>query len=32
MQVSFRQKDIADKVRRHFHAVAVNVGGDRETT
>jgi len=32
MQVSFRQKDIADKVRRHFHAVAVNVWGDRETT
>ncbi len=31
MQVSFRQKDIADKVRRHFHAVAINVWGDRET-
>lgn len=32
MQVSFRQKDIADKVRRHFHAIAINVWGDRETT
>jgi thioredoxin-related protein len=32
MQVSFRQKDIADKTRRHFHAVAINLWGDREVT
>lgn len=32
MQVSFRQKDIADTARRHFHAVAINVWGDREVT
>ncbi|HET9405590.1 MAG TPA: thioredoxin fold domain-containing protein [Burkholderiales bacterium] len=31
MRVSFRQKDIADKTRRHFHAVAINIWGDRET-
>ncbi len=32
MQVAFRQKDIADATRRHFHAVAINVWGDREVT
>jgi thioredoxin-related protein len=32
MRVNFSQKDIADKTRRHFHAVAINIWGDRETT
>jgi len=32
MQVAFRQKDIADTTRRRFHAVAINVWGDREVT
>jgi thioredoxin-related protein len=31
MRVNFSQKDIADKTRRHFHAVAINIWGDRET-
>lgn len=32
MRVNFSQKDIADKARRHFHAVAINLWGDREVT
>ena len=32
MQVNFGQKDIADKTRRHFNAVAINIWGDREVT
>jgi thioredoxin-related protein len=32
MQVNFGQKDIADKTRRHFSAVAINIWGDREVT
>jgi thioredoxin-related protein len=32
MQVAFRQKDIADTTRQRFHAVAINVWGDREVT
>jgi len=32
MRVNFSQKDIADKTRRHFHAVAINIWGDREAT
>ena len=31
MRVNFSQKDIADTTRRHFHAVAINIWGDRET-
>jgi len=30
MRVNFSQKDIADKTRRHFNAVAINIWGDRE--
>ena len=32
MQVNFGQKDIADKIRRHFDAIALNIWGDREVT
>ena len=32
MRVNFSQKDIVDKARRSFVAVAVNVWGDREVT
>ena len=32
MRVNFSQKDIADKTRRHFHAIAINIWGDREAT
>lgn len=32
MRVNFSQKDLADKTRRHFNAVAINVWGDREVT
>jgi len=32
MQVNFTQKDIVDKTRRHFNAVAINMWGDREVT
>ncbi len=32
MRVNFSQKDIADKTRKHFSAVAINVWGDREVT
>jgi len=32
MRVNFGQKDIVDKTRRHFHAVATNIWGDREVT
>ena len=32
MRVNFSQKDIVDKTRRHFNAVAVNIWGDREVT
>ena len=32
MRVNFSQKDIADKARRQFHAVAINIWGDREAT
>jgi len=30
MRVNFSDKAIADKTRRHFHAIAVNMWGDRE--
>jgi thioredoxin-related protein len=32
MRVNFSQKDIVDKTRAHFVAVAVNLWGDREVT
>lgn len=32
MRVNFSQKDIVEKTRRHFHAVAINIWGDREVT
>ena len=32
MRVNFSQKDIIEKARRHFHAVAINLWGDREVT
>ncbi len=32
MRVNFSQKDIADKTRMHFSAVAINIWGDREVT
>ncbi|MDZ4759452.1 MAG: thioredoxin fold domain-containing protein [Alphaproteobacteria bacterium] len=32
MQNNFSQKDIADKTRRHFDAIALNIYGDREVT
>ena len=32
MRVNFSQKDLVDKTRRHFDAIAVNLWGDREVT
>ena len=32
MQVNFSQKDIVEKTRRHFNAVALNMWGDRDVT
>jgi thioredoxin-related protein len=32
MRVNFSQKDLADRTRRHFNAVAINLWGDREVT
>ncbi|MGH8694543.1 MAG: thioredoxin fold domain-containing protein, partial [Burkholderiales bacterium] len=32
MRVNFGDKALADKARRHFHAVAINIWGDREVT
>ncbi|MGH8700613.1 MAG: thioredoxin family protein [Burkholderiales bacterium] len=32
MRVNFGDKALADKTRRHFHAVAINIWGDREVT
>src|SRR2546421_3311691 len=32
MRVNFSQKDIVEKTRKHFDAVAVNIWGDREVT
>src|SRR3970040_1666118 len=32
MHVNFGDKTLADKTRRHFSAVAVNIWGDREVT
>jgi thioredoxin-related protein len=32
MRVNFSQKDIVDKTRRHFNAIAINLWGDREVT
>jgi thioredoxin-related protein len=32
MQVNFGQKDISDKTRKHFDAIAFNIWGDREVT
>jgi len=32
MQVNFTQKDVVDKTRRHFVAIAINMWGDREVT
>lgn len=32
MRVNFGQKDIVDKTRRHFDAIALNIWGDREVT
>jgi len=32
MQVNFGDKTLADKTRRHFHAIAINIWGDREVT
>src|SRR5688572_19876743 len=32
MRVNFSQKEIADRARRHFNAVAINIWGDREVT
>ena len=32
MRVNFSQKELADKTRRHFNAVAINIWGDREVT
>ncbi len=32
MAVNFTQKDIVDKTRRHFDALAINIWGDREVT
>ena len=32
MRVNFSQKDIVDKTRRHFDAIALNIWGDREVT
>lgn len=32
MRVNFSQKNIADKARRHFDAIALNIWGNREVT
>lgn len=32
MRVNFSQKDIVDRTRRHFNAIAINLWGDREAT
>lgn len=32
MRVNFSQKNIADKTRRHFDSIAINIWGDREVT
>ena len=32
MRVNFSQKDIVDRARRHFTAIAINLWGDREVT
>lgn len=32
MRVNFSQKDLVEKTRRHFNAVAINIWGDREVT
>ena len=32
MRVNFSQKEIVDKTRKHFDAVALNIWGDREVT
>jgi thioredoxin-related protein len=32
MQTNFSQKSIADKTRKHFTAIALNIWGDREVT
>ena len=32
MKVNFGEKDIVDKTRRHFVAIAINLWGDREVT
>lgn len=32
MRVNFSQKDIVDRTRRHFNAIAINMWGDREVT
>lgn len=32
MQTNFSQKDIVEKTRRHFVAIALNIWGDREVT
>lgn len=32
MRVNFSQKDIVEKTRQHFNAVAINMWGDREVT
>jgi len=32
LHVNFGDKTIADKTRRHFHAIAINIWGDREVT
>jgi thioredoxin-related protein len=32
MRVNFSQKDIVDKTRAHFNALAINIWGDREVT
>jgi thioredoxin-related protein len=32
MRVNFSQKDIVDKTRRHFDAIALNIWGNREVT
>src|SRR5262249_59659686 len=32
VRVNFSQKEIVDRARSHFHAVALNIWGDREVT
>lgn len=32
MRVNFSQKALADKARKHFNAIAINIWGDREVT